>query len=356
MLTLGQFWVVWIGSCATFAATSFLRLAFFDPRIHWRWITWFIVPGFGALVGGVLGGVQLATAPSADLNRTHPLYVPLAVAFLLFASVALGREVQLLPARQWARRLARAQRDERPAAILAACDHLLGLPGVTKERVWTHKAVTLLGLDRYGEALTACDQALALAPESSTWALKALVAASGRRREDAAAAYTQARTLTAFHTSIEWGYLGYVAQILGRPDEALAACAQAVAHPNRTPTNTLVTALASRATALNDLGHYQEALAAAEQALAQVRVRVSVTARFPVRSQVARAIALAHLQEPTAAREAAEHALAGVDKLLAERPGFIEAQEGRGVLLRLLGHQESGGHTSAVFAAPPGVD
>src|SRR5262249_46322898 len=207
-----------------------------------------------------------------------------------------------------------------------------------------------LALDRYGEALTACDQALALAPQASTWALKALVAAGGRRRDEAAVAYAQARTLTAYHTPIEWGYLGYVAQILSRPDEALAACAQALSHPNRTPTNTLVTALASRAAALNDLGHYQEALAAAEQALAQVRV--SATTPFPVRSQVARAVALAHLNDPTAAREAAEHALAGVDELLAERPGFVEAQEGRGILLRLLGCQESGGHTSAAVAAP----
>ena len=335
-MTLGLSWALWTASCAVFSIAFALRLGTFGVRARGVWTPFVAISFLFAVAGVVYGAQQLLTSSTTALAAPQPPDVLLVVPLGLFAAYALVRQVRLVPLQRSALRAERALAAGKYHEAEGIYDHLIAVRGfrtASKAALWFSKALAQLQQDLPAEAASSCDQAIALRPRRALfWALKAIALARARRDDEAAAACERVTALPS-REALSWVYAAYALQRLGRPVDALAACDRAVYAAGGDAVGVTQTTLATRAMALNALGHYQEGLDAAERALSIGPVGT----RYPVRAAVARVAALAGLRRLDDARATGEQSLAAVETLLADRPRDIDAVDAKAFLMGLLG-------------------
>ena len=128
----------------------------------------------------------------------------------------------------------------------------------------THQnhAIALMGLERFADAVTACDRAVALKPDyANAYFQRARCLARLSRFEEAAASYEKALALNPRDPVAKY-MLGVSYAALGKSDDALAAYDSAIAlKPD------FVEALVNRGSILLDIGRNNDALADFDRAL-----------------------------------------------------------------------------------------
>ena len=183
---------------------------------------------------------------------------------------------------------------------------------------WDKEGVRLAKLHRYREAIDAYERAIALKPKFATpWINKGVALTRLRRYDEALVAYRRALRLNPAEPLV-WNNLASVlSRDLGRYDEAINVCDQALAHGI-----SLGGVWSTRGTALLKLGREAEAQAAFEQVLT-----------FPTDdylSWASRGAALWNLKR-------SDEALEACDQAIALRPDLIELWRVKAEMLHEMG-------------------
>ena len=184
------------------------------------------------------------------------------------------------------------------------------------------RGLVLCELERYEEALTSCDKALAIKPDyAEALGNRGLALQELKRYNEALATYDKALAIRADFAQVLTNR-GVTLKELGRFDEALASYDRALAiNPDSAE------ALSNRGSALRELKRYDEALADYAETLAIKPDYAEALSN--------RANALQELHRY-------DEALANYDKALAIKPDFASAQFNQSLCRLLVGDFENG--------------
>jgi tetratricopeptide (TPR) repeat protein len=128
---------------------------------------------------------------------------------------------------------------------------------------WTNASYSLLELNRYGEALSACDRALAIDHNNAgAWSNKGSALGGLKRYEEAIHACDQALAIDQ-NDALAWSNKGHALHDLNRYAEAIQACDRALAIDQN-----CTVAWLSKGNALYEIKRYEEAIQAYDRALA----------------------------------------------------------------------------------------
>ncbi len=284
-----------------------------------------------------LGLYWLLTTDLASLaSPTVALSSLFVVVIVVWAVISFLRDGRWI----WYARASTLLRTRRYAEALAAAEHTLSRsPNFVQ--AWYLKALALLALDRPAAALDAEGRTLALMADggstkqlvqrTSVLASKAFALVTLHRDAEALAACDEVLALAPDNTTA-WAYKADVLQRMGHLDEALAAALHVVDDDTgRISAEMQGYTLATMATAFNGLGRFQEALAVAERGV--------ILHPYPARCWLAQAVALAGLGRSEEARVAAEQGLTINEGLLAARPNNTSVWDVRAALLYQLGRE-----------------
>lgn len=186
------------------------------------------------------------------------------------------------------------------------------------------KGMVAIGLEKYDEALTHLDYALAAAGEDLTRRGEVFyymgLTYTYQGKSTLAINCYDSCTIYRPHTPEAWNNRGYVLNKLERHNEAIASCDSALAY-----NPTLNEAWINRGNALHELGRIKEAIASFESALSNKPDML---------------VAWFNRGNELAVLGLVEEAIASYDSALAYSPGEPEVWDGRGVALGKLGRYE----------------
>ncbi len=185
---------------------------------------------------------------------------------------------------------------------------------------WLNKGINELEAGKYEEALTSCDQALAIKPDYyHAWNSRGNALKNLGRHDEALTCYDQALAIKPDYY-YAWNNRGLALHDLGRGEEALTCYDQALAiKPD------YYNAWNNRGLALHDLGRHDEAFTCYDQALA-----IKPDYYNAWNSRGAELYDLGHDEE----------ALTSCDQALAIKPDYYNAWNNRGNALRSLERYE----------------
>jgi tetratricopeptide (TPR) repeat protein len=199
---------------------------------------------------------------------------------------------------------------------ISACERALALDPMHLSAL-VNRGIAQKECGRVQEALALYDRALAFRPDyAAAWTNRGIALLALGRYDEALTNFNRALTINP-RDGVAWIERGKALGLMGRIEEALQSCDRAVAiDPNH------VSALTNRAIALNMLNRHDEALASCDRALAVEPQSIET---------------LFHRGNALYGLERYQDALASYDQAVRRNPRYVDAVSNRGDALLKLG-------------------